>query len=86
MENYRLPSKFNFNFDGNMQLAKYIVSVHQSSNDFMLDNYPLKKDFYIDSLSTYDEYLNLLLAVAMEYDVDMSDNILNILNNIRDYG
>lgn len=83
MESYKLP-KFNFNFDGNMLLAKYMVNIYKVSNNFTLNNYPGKEEFYISGLTTYDEYMNILSGTAIEYNVDITDDTLKILGNVRD--
>ena len=82
MESYRLP-KFNFNFDGNMTLARYIVNIYKASDNFTLLNYPGKENFYINSLTTYDEYITILSGDALEYKVDIPNDTLKILDNIR---
>ncbi len=64
MEPYLLPV-FDSWYDGNMSIAKRLVNIYRTSHKFTLLDYPGKDEFYMDSLTKFDEYEAQLFDIAI---------------------
>lgn len=94
MEPHRLPV-FDTIYDGNLNLAKRIMSVFRDSNNFTLTQYPGQNDFYEEYLSKYDDYRAALDVLYASHNTDSKvvtehtrrlDEIREVLNQLANEG